>query len=204
MWGRIWRAALKCKVDERKGLGDERGRAEAEGEGVCEIKRKRKKRGRTDSTVPAARRFLWLTLLQPSHRAGKQKKQNHGELRHDRGKNTKTTAFFSGKKKQQTNKTFNPCSPQSDQGVRSLSCSDAELRLKTMYVDAEKEDVELVGVREETAEDEMEAGDWPWPTLKETRGKNCRNQFVSRDQSSLILLQNFTGFLNVFFKCHIC
>lgn len=112
--------ALKCKVDERKSLGDERGRAEAEGEGVCETKRKRKKRGRTDSKVPAARRFLWLTPLHSSHRAGKQKKQNHGELRHDRGKNTKTTAFFSGKKKKQTNKTFNLCSPQSDRGVRPI------------------------------------------------------------------------------------
>lgn len=58
-------------------------------------------------------------------------------------------------------------------------------------MDAAKEDVELVGVREETAEDETEAGDWQWPNLKETRGKNCRNQFVSQDQSSLILLQNF-------------
>lgn len=65
---------FKCKVEERDSLGDKRGRAEAEREGVFEIKRKRKKRGRTDSKVPAARRFLWLSPLHPSHRAGKQKK----------------------------------------------------------------------------------------------------------------------------------
>lgn len=161
----------------------------------CEIKRKRKKWGRTDSKVPAARRFLWLTLLHPSHRAGKQKKQNHGELRH--------AGVRIPKPQKQTKHLIR--APRKATKAFALSCSKAEVRLKTIYVDAAKEDVELVGVREETAEDEMEAGDWPWPTLKETRGKNCRNQFVSQDQLSLILLQYFTGnkIFKCFFKCHI-
>lgn len=85
--------------------------------------------------------------------------------------------FLVRKKKQQTKHLIR--APRKATEAFALSCSNAEVRLN----------VELVGVREETAEDETEAGDWPWPTLKETRGKTCRNQFVSQDQLSLILLQ---------------
>lgn len=174
--------ALKWKVDER-------GWAEAEGEGVCEIKRKRKKQGRTDGKVPAARRFLWLTLLHPSHRAGKQKKnKTTGSFATTGVRIPKPQTLILLKKNKQTNKAF-ICATEGF----APSCSNAEVRLKTICVDASKEDVELGGVREETAEDEMEAGDWPWPTLKETREKNCRNQFGSQDQLSLNLLQKITG-----------